>query len=118
MLSERPIDPRPAVARLIGLEAGCGARRLEAACARALAYSDPHHRRVKAILRAGLDAEPLEGGTSLDRKEAPSLGRAGNEKERSTTGKPAYRHARPIQAFFPAELFAEERFVATEEAPR
>jgi transposase len=110
MLAQRPMDPRPAVARLIGLETGYGDRRLEAACARALAYGDPHHRRVKAILRAGLDTEPLEGN------EVPSLGRAANESDRSPLAIPAYVHARPIQAFFPAELFAEERYPATEEA--
>lgn len=60
----RPLDQLRAVQALIGLIDKVGERRLEAACARALAFGDPSYRRVKSILQAG--AEDIEMPTCTD----------------------------------------------------
>ncbi|MFH1085870.1 MAG: hypothetical protein V1772_08940, partial [Chloroflexota bacterium] len=44
---------------ILGLEESVGPVRLEAACARALYYGDVRYRRIKEILNAALDREPL-----------------------------------------------------------
>jgi transposase len=59
LLDERPLDRLRAVQRLLKLEEQVGRERLEAACRRALYYGDPRYRRVRDILDAGLDQEPL-----------------------------------------------------------
>jgi transposase len=51
----QPLDHLRAVQALIGLIDKYGERRLEAACARALAFGDPSYRRVKKILAAGAE---------------------------------------------------------------
>ena len=51
----RPLDQLRAVQALIGLIDKVGERRLEAACARALAFGDPSYKRVKKILDAGAE---------------------------------------------------------------
>jgi transposase len=61
LLSERPLDNRTAAGNLVGLQETVGALRLEAACRRALFFGDPHYRRVKSILAAGLESDPLPG---------------------------------------------------------
>jgi hypothetical protein len=38
-----------------------GAKRLEAACTRALAHASPHYRTVKGILVGGHDLQPISG---------------------------------------------------------
>jgi transposase len=55
----QPLDHMRAVQALIGLIDKYGERRLEAACARALAYGDPSYRRVKKILEAGAESLTL-----------------------------------------------------------
>jgi hypothetical protein len=47
------------VQAILRLEETVGAERLEAACARALYFGDPSYRRIKTILNAALDREPL-----------------------------------------------------------
>jgi hypothetical protein len=42
-----------------------GAQRLEAACARAVYYGDFRYRRIKDILNAALDREPLPDTTAV-----------------------------------------------------
>jgi len=59
LLDERPLDQLRAVQRLLKLEEKVGRDRLEAACRRALHFGDPRYRRVRDILNAGLDQEPL-----------------------------------------------------------
>ncbi len=59
LLDERPLDQLRAVQRLLKLEEQVGRERLEAACRRALHFGDPRYRRVRDILNAGLDQEPL-----------------------------------------------------------
>jgi len=45
---------------ILRLEEKYGARRLEAACERALAYGDPRYRTVKNILANGMDGRPID----------------------------------------------------------
>jgi transposase len=60
LLDARPLDNLRAVQGIIGLADKYGEKRLEAACARALHYGDGRYRRIKDILKAGLDLQPLE----------------------------------------------------------
>ena len=59
LLADRPLDRLRAVQAILGLEKSVGPVRLEAACARALFYGDVHYRRIKTILNAALDRDPL-----------------------------------------------------------
>jgi transposase len=59
LLSERPLDRLRAVQGILRLEETVGRQRLEAACARALFYGDVRYRRIRDILNAALDREPL-----------------------------------------------------------
>lgn len=59
LLSDRPLDRLRSVQAILRLEETVGAVRLEAACARAVYYGDMHYRRIKEILNAALDREPL-----------------------------------------------------------
>jgi len=59
LLSERPLDRLRAVQGILKLEETVGRQRLEAACARALFYGDVRYRRIRDILNAALDREPL-----------------------------------------------------------
>jgi transposase len=67
LLSDRPLDRLRSVQAILRLEETVGAQRLEAACARAVFYSDLRYRRIKQILNAALDREPLpsEAATPL-----------------------------------------------------
>lgn len=64
LLSERPLDRLRSVQAILRLEETVGAQRLEAACARAIHYGDVRYRRIKEILNAALDREPLPDTTS------------------------------------------------------
>jgi transposase len=59
LLAERPLDRLRAVQAILRLEESVGPQRLEAACARALYFGDVRYRRIKQILNAALDQEPL-----------------------------------------------------------
>jgi transposase len=59
LLSERPLDHLRTVQAILKLEETVGASRLEAACARAIYFEDLRYRRIKDILNAALDREPL-----------------------------------------------------------
>ncbi len=63
LLSDRPLDRLRSVQAILKLEEAVGAQRLEAACARAMYYGDLRYRRIKEILNAALDQEPLPGTT-------------------------------------------------------
>lgn len=84
LLADRPLDRLRSVQALLQLEDSVGTTRLEAACARAAFFGDVRYRRIKDILNAALDREPLPG--------APE-------------GLPPARHtfARPVTDFFPQE---------------
>lgn len=60
LLETRPLDNLRAVQGIIGLADKYGDKRLEAACGRALYYGDGRYRRIRDILKAGLDMHPLE----------------------------------------------------------
>jgi len=59
LLAERPLDRLRSVQAILRLEETVGATRLEAACARAVYFGDVRYRRIKEILNAALDREPL-----------------------------------------------------------
>jgi transposase len=59
MLNDRPLDRLRSVQAILRLADSVGASRLEAACERALYYGDVSYRRIKGILNAALDREPL-----------------------------------------------------------
>ncbi|RPJ45366.1 MAG: IS21 family transposase, partial [Chloroflexi bacterium] len=59
LLNDRPLDRLRSVQAILRLADSVGANRLEAACERALYYGDVTYRRVKGILNAALDREPL-----------------------------------------------------------
>lgn len=83
LLAERPLDRLRAVQAILRLMDTVGKTRLEAACRRALFFGGPPtYRRIKEILNAALDREPLP--------EAP----ASSAKERS------FAYARTADEFF------------------
>ncbi len=59
LLEERPQDRLRSVQAILRLTESVGRSRLEAACKRALFFGDPRYRRIKDILNAALDQEPL-----------------------------------------------------------
>lgn len=63
LLSERPLDRLRSVQAILKLEETVGAQRLEAACARAAYFGDLRYRRIKEILNAALDREPIPDET-------------------------------------------------------
>ena len=59
LLAERPLDRLRSVQAILRLEETVGSQRLEAACLRALYFGDARYRRIKEILNAALDRDPL-----------------------------------------------------------
>jgi hypothetical protein len=59
LLSERPLDRLRSVQAILRLQETVGDQRLEAACVRAVYYGDFRYRRIKDILNAALDRDPL-----------------------------------------------------------
>jgi hypothetical protein len=59
LLAERPLDRLRSVQAILRLGDSVGKARLEPACARALFYGDVRYRRIKDILNAALDQQPL-----------------------------------------------------------
>jgi len=86
LLADRIHDRLRSVQSLLRCADEVGKQRLERACQRALHYGDPSYRRIKAIVRAGLDSAPMEGIISRE----------------STS--PSYRYARPAASFFAREV--------------
>ena len=71
LFSHRVLDHLRAAQGVLRLGERFGAKRLEAACARALNFGAPNYRTVKQILKQGFDQQPdLIGVTEL---EAPYL---------------------------------------------
>lgn len=71
LLNDRVQDRLRSVQSLLRLQEKVGRDRLEKACQRALHYGDPSYRRVKKILDAHLDEQPLEGD-KIQTKDFPS----------------------------------------------
>lgn len=86
LLSDRVCDRLPSVHSLLRLKNTVGAKRLEAACRRAVRYGDPRYIRVKTILEAGLEYEPL------------------CEQNRITISRQSYRYNRDASSFFETEV--------------
>jgi transposase len=84
LLRERPLDRLRAVQGILRLEETVGPRRVEAACARALHFGDVRYRRIKDILNAALDQEPIPASSGTPR----------------VNGERAYAFARPVADFF------------------
>jgi transposase len=59
LLSERPSDRLRSVQAILRLAETVGEQRLEAACQRALFFGDGRYQRIKDILNAALDQQPL-----------------------------------------------------------
>ena len=59
LLDDPVLDRLPTTGRLVRLRLSYGDKRLEAACARALAFGDPTYKTVKGILRTGSEGQPL-----------------------------------------------------------
>ena len=59
LLADRPLDRLRSVQALLRLTEQVGDRRLEAACTRAAHFGDVRYRRIKDILNAALDQQPL-----------------------------------------------------------
>lgn len=59
MLAERPLDRLRSVQAILRLTESVGKSRLEAACTRALHFGDVRYHRIKDILNAALDQQPL-----------------------------------------------------------
>ncbi len=85
LLAERPLDRLRAVQAILRLQDTVGPHRLEAACARALYFGEVSYRRIKGILNAALDREPLPEAV------APAA------------VPPSFVFARPVTEFFVAE---------------
>jgi len=79
LLSDRPLDRLRSVQAILRLEESVGPQRLEAACARAVYYGDVNYRRIKAILNAALDREPLPDTLPLLPSPSHTFARAGAE---------------------------------------
>ncbi len=89
LLAERPLDRLRSVQAILRLEESVGPERLEAACRRAWYYGDPRYRRIKDVLNAALDREPLPAAPG-PAHAAPLQGHA-------------YAFARQAAEFFPTE---------------
>ena len=69
LLDSRPLDNLRSVQGIIGLAEKVGEKRLEAACARAIFYGDPRYKRIKQILKSGLEMLPVEDENQLSFKQ-------------------------------------------------
>lgn len=85
LLTDKPLERLRAVQAILGLEKSVGRQRLEAACQRALHFGDVRYRRIKQILNAALDRDPLP------------------EVATPPTTSKNFTFARPSRDFFPTE---------------
>jgi transposase len=79
LLSDRPLDRLRSVQAILRLEESVGAKRLEDACARAVYFGDVNYRRIKTILNAALDREPLPDMPPLPPSQSHTFARPGAE---------------------------------------
>ena len=79
LLGDRPLYRLRSVQAILRLEKQVGSQRLEAACARALHFEDPTYKRIKKILNAGADKDPIpEAAPELPSKKH-EFARSGEE---------------------------------------
>ena len=95
LLSDRPKDNRRALAALVGLSDCYTPKQVEAACLRAIAWSDPRYTRVRNILRDGQEDAALPGSEKTE--PGPGVSQNGSGVSRTT---PEYRYARGAEEFF------------------
>lgn len=79
LLSDRPMDHLRAVQGILRLEESVGPRRLEAACQRALYFGDIRYRRIKDILNAAMDQQPLPDAEGQVPQSAHTFARSTSE---------------------------------------
>ncbi len=80
LLGDRPLDRLRSVQAILSLADRVGESRLEAACARALYFGDPHYRRIKDILNAALDQEALpDQDVSMPKQQIFAFSRSAQE---------------------------------------
>jgi transposase len=79
LLSDRPLNRLRQVQAILRLEESVGPGRLEAACARAQYFGGVSYRRVKEILNAALDREPLPLDTAPPPQRAFAFARSPRE---------------------------------------
>jgi transposase len=79
LLGETPLYQLTSVLALLGLAKKHGRERLERACARALFFGDHRYRRIKTILDAALDREPLPGEESVPPNRPHAFARSADE---------------------------------------
>lgn len=80
LLADRPLDRLRSVQAILKLAESVGEKRLEAACTRAIYYGDATYRRIKDILNAALDQEPLpEAISSLPKQRSFAFSRTPKE---------------------------------------
>ena len=65
LLAQSPLDRLRAIQGIVGLADKWPGKRVEAACGRALHFGDASCRRIKAILTAGADLQPIEKAMQL-----------------------------------------------------
>jgi transposase len=103
LLSERPLDRLRSVQQVLRLADEHGRGRLEAACRRALYYGDSSYRRIKEILKAGLDLETLPSlPIPIRSADRPASGSANGTG--SGGGYQSYAHARDVREFLPPDV--------------
>ena len=71
LLDERPVDRLRAAHAIVKLTRKVAPHRLEAACARALAFDDVAYPTIKRILDRGLDRLPIPGVVPTPRPTSP-----------------------------------------------
>jgi hypothetical protein len=87
LLQDRPLDRLRSVQAILRLEETVGAERLEAACARAMFYGDVRYRRIKDILNAALDRDPLPEAPNEPVQQSFTFARPSSEFFGSPGGK-------------------------------
>ncbi len=79
LLADRPLYRLRSVQAILRLEETVGAKRLEAACARALHFGDSRYQCIKRILNAALDREPLPDTAPPESTRQHTFARSGAE---------------------------------------
>lgn len=79
LLDERPLDRLRTVQAVLRLADKFGAKRLEAACRRALAFDTVAYTTLKRILEQGLEAEPLPEEEKAPEKRRYAFARPGSD---------------------------------------
>ena len=79
LLADRPLDRLRSVQSILRLEESVGAKRLEAACARAAYFGDVRYKQIKLILNAALDREPLPEAQPTQPVLSHAFARSGEE---------------------------------------